>query len=491
MGWFSNDKIKDANKQVKKQFRYDRQFRDYQIQENDAKFDKAVLDRKLQQANLDTQAKYKDEIKKQDYKSQKKLQNKQYKLDKKSYKQSLKDYKAQTQLNSMSGALALESATRAEEEALISKTFGIQDLKNDQKENKKNIKFDKELVGNTKDFARKTDNINQEEIKSQKEFARFNNRKDQKDITQEKTFTKDSFEQDQKKLDYTYDKLEDDITFLEDKSGWDVEAANRTYEKAQVPNFNQRIDALIAREKAEGTARSAGREGLSAEREATSALAEYGRTQAKLVDDLVFAKEDKDLAETSIGGTRGYQINLKTKDREILKADKELGRLTKDRKLDKLNIQSSKLTGALKQNLKELGFASKRSTAQKNKTFDDAKIQIKKLRTKERFDTLRFEQDKSKVKTTYDSAKNQFIADKDKIKLDEFAANLAAQGKIPQKPKKPIPLPKPIKTPTTQLAMPLAPSDPPKPVKGAMGKTSVWNDVGDVANIGLQIASFF
>ena len=55
----------------------------------------------------------------------------------------------------------------------------------------------------------------------------------------------------------------------------------------------------------------------------------------------------------------------------------------------------------------------------------------------------------------------------------------------------PIPLPKPLETPRTILPMPQRPFKAPKPIKGALGKTSVWNDVGDVANVGLSIAGLF
>lgn len=559
----TNSKVKANNKQVKKQYQYDKEFRNYQTQENEARFDKAVLDRELQQANYDQQADYKDAIKIQEFNNQQDLQKRQFRLDKQVYKQSLEDYDAQTELNSMSGALALESAQRAKQEALISKTFDLKDQSYDYNEASKNIGydrkaqefdfkeasknigydrraqkidfkeatanigFDKELQRSTRAFAKRTDKLNQDQITDKKGFARTDSRLDQKEIRKEKQFTRQSYKQEDKKLDYTNDKLDKDITFLEDKSGWDVEAAKRTYEKAQVPNFNQRIEALIAREKAEGTARSAGREGLSAEREATSAIAEYGRTQAKLVDDLVFAKEDKEAAETSIGGTKTYQTDLKNKDKDILKADKKITKLTKNRKISKLNINSSKLTSALKQTLSELNYSSKRSTAQKNKTLKDVKININRLDSKEKFlgkrnqltidrldtkekylgkrNTLaknrlttkenyldkRNELNKSKIRTTFDSAKAQFKADQNKIKLDEYSANLAAQGQIPARPKRPIPLPKPLATPRTQLAMPFAPSKTPKPVKGALGKTSVWNDVGDIANVGLQVAGLF
>ena len=523
----TNSKISKQNKQVKSQFKYDRQFRDYQIKENQARFDKAVLDRELQQASYDQQAKYKDKIKVQDYNYQKRLQEKQFNLDKKVYKQGLKDYRTQTELNSMSGALARESAKRAKEEALISKNFDLQDQRFDYKEDKRNLKFDrkdqqlnfreskanivqdKKLLANKDAFANETDRINQAEIVSKQKFATDDDVLNQEEITNEEFFVDDAYLEEDKKLDYTKDKLDKDITFLKNKAGWDVEAAQRTYEKAQVPNFNQRIDALIAREKAEGSARSAGREGRSAEREITSAIAEYGRTQAKLVDDLVFAKEDKDLTDTTISGTKTYQTELKGKDKDIVDADKEIALLTKDRKLDKLDINSRKLSLALTQNLAELGYSSERSTAQKTKTNADVLAETNKLNTKQkylkkrnnlagrRFDTKekfldkRNELNKSKIKTTFDSAKAQFKADKNKIKLDEYSANLAAQGQIPQRPKKPIPLPKPLATPRTQLAMPFAPSKTPRPVKGALGKTSVWNDVGDVANVGLQVAGLF
>jgi hypothetical protein len=487
----TNSKINSNNKQIKKQYQYDKRFRDYQNKENESRFEKAVLDRELQQANYDQQADYKDSIKLQDYKNQQKLQQRQFELDNEVYEQSLEDYDSQTELNSLSGALALESAQRAKQEALISKTFDLKDQQFDFQEAKKNIGYEKELLGNTREFAKKTDQLNQEQITDKKKFARKDDKLDQKEIRKEKTFTKDSYKEEDKKLDYTKDKLNKDITFLEDKSGWDVKAAKRTYEKAQVSNFNQRIDALIAREKSEGAARSAGREGLSAEREAKSAIAEYGRTQAKLVDELVFAKKDNTATKKSIVQTKDYQTSLKKKDKKIITADKEIAKLTKNRKISKLNINSSKLTNALKQTLSELNYSSKRSTAEKKKTLSDIKVKNNQLNTKKSFLKKRNELNKSKIKTTFDSAKAQFVADKNKIKLDEYSANLAAHGRITQKPRKPIPLPKPLATPRTQLAMPFAPSKPPKPAKGALGKTSVWNDVGDVANVGLQVAGLF
>ena len=65
-------------------------------------------------------------------------------------------------------------------------------------------------------------------------------------------------------------------------------------------------------------ARASGREGLSAQREVGNALAEYGRSQAQLVDSLVFAKDDKLVAQKEIKGTYRAQKWGKKLDRKIL-----------------------------------------------------------------------------------------------------------------------------------------------------------------------------
>ena len=72
-----------------------------------------------------------------------------------------------------------------------------------------------------------------------------------------------------------------------------------------------------------------------------------------------------------------------------------------------------------------------------------------------------------------------------------MAANIRAQGQIPARPKKPIPLPKPIATVRTKLPLPTAPVTAPRPIKGSIQQTSIWNDVGDAANLALSIGSLF
>ena len=487
----TNQKIKDQNKAVRNQFKYDRRMYDYTKKTNEARYEKAKADRNLQQANLRASARIKDQIAKQDFEYQSRLQNRQYKLDNQAYEQSLKDYDKQVELNSMSGAIALESAQRVKNEALIKKRFDLKDQDLAFRDQQSQLESELGLLDSNRKAADEARDIATRSITSKTTYAENVANKDKEENENQKTFLTDSGKQQQNKFRYADEKLEKDIGFIDSKAGWDTTAAQNAYDKQQVPNFNKRISAIIEREKAVGTARASGREGLSAERETSSALAEYGRSQAQLVDELVFAKADKDLADKKISGTKTYQKEIKGKDREINSASKEIDRLTTERQKDKLDISDSKIDLALAQTKAQLGFDQEKVTSAFNKSERDYAISSKRLDDKNKLSIKRNELAKDKIRTSFDSAKLQFQADKNKIKLDEYAANLRAQGQIQQRPKKPVPLPVPFKTPVSRLPMPDAPMRAPKPIRGALGKTSIWNDVGDVANVGLQVAGLF
>ena len=491
MSGSTNSKIKNQNKQIEKQYKYDRRMHDYTKKTNRFRYEQAVADRELQQANLDKAAKFKDDVAIQQFNYQTELQSRQFDLDNQAYKQSLEDYDKQRELNSMSGAIALESVNRAKQEALISKNFNLQEQDINFRDEKGDLLDNKKLLKSGFQYATEQKDIDLGSINSKKEFAKDDASLDKRETSEQKTYLSDASAEKGVRFEYSKDKLNRDIGFLESSSGWDIRAAQAAYDKEQVPNFNQRIDALIEREKATGQARASGREGLSADREVTTALAEYGRKQAMLVDSLVFAKEDKELADTKITGTKSYQQKQKSTDVNILESDKKLDLLGTNRQLAKLNIQDSKIDLALNQTLDQLTFDADRVKSSFRRTERDFNTNLAKNTRK--LDTLDKRNDlaKAKIKTTYDSAKLQFKADKNKIKLDEYAANLRAQGQVLQRPMKPVPLPVPFKTPVSTLPMPTAPFAAPKPIKGALGKTSVWNDIGDVANVGLTVAGLF
>jgi len=449
----TNRKIKDNNKTVKKQYGYDKAYYKYTNYENERKYDDAVARTELQQANLDAQADYRDKIAEQQYDYNSELQAYQFQNEKDAYEQSLKDFDNQVELNSMSGALAQEAEDRKLDEALISKNFQLEDT---------DI-----AMGRLKSDRGFGIAANQRKIK----YGRKNLKLDKGNLRDERGYLKDTAKNDLKKNSLRDDQLKNDIGFIKDKRGWDLQKANNTYNKAQAPNFVDRINALVKREKETGRARAAGREGLSAEREVNSALAEYGRTQAALVDSLVFAKDDKILSKQETRGTASSQITGKRLDRSINKVDRNQIKRTLKRNLFVNTYKGNKL---------DLAFQEMR---------DNALADTAKLKADFGFSKQEIKQDRKKIRTSFDSAKNQYTASTAKIKLDEYAANLAAQGKVLQKPTPPPALPVPISAPRTRLPMPMEPVKAPKPIKGAMGKTSVWNNVSDGLNFGLQVAS--
>lgn len=659
----TNNKIKQQNKAVEKQYKYDKKYHDYTEKVNQKRYEKARADTILQQANYDAQRLFKDKIKAQQFNYQSDLQKRQFDLDKQVYNQALDDYDDQKELNSMSAAIARASTQRAEREALIKRNFDFeaQDLNQqsqsldiaenrrglfqqqaelgfDQRQASSNLRsaeetdalnirrlssdftyatdsryiqqaenlsnfrtaeetaaLDKRQLSSDMNYAtdsryikqgrnlsdlrsaEETSATNLASLDSKERFQRSQAALEQRDISQEKDFVSDSSRRRVEKLAIQEDKLNEDIRYIEDSSGIDVKSIQLAYNKKQTSNYNKRIEALIKREQEEGKARASGREGLSADRARVDALAAYGRSQAKLVENLVFAKDERtyELGKTTL--TRDYQSTLKGKDKDILKNDRSLEFLSRDRQLGKLDINSSKITNALEETVAQIGFdrdrnksalrkaqreysltdrqidadynkasrdyeigkdrtASTLRKAQRQFNIGERKINAeydKSVRTyqigkdasasqlrkaqrefgissdrresKKGFINQRLEANSQRrtifdqrnnlanrqIDSTFESAQNQFKADRAKIDRDEYAANLAAHGKIPQRPLEPVALPLPLETPRTVLPMPQAPFKSPKPIKGALGKTSIWNDIGDVANVGLSIAGLF
>ena len=487
----TNDKIKASNKQVGKQYNYDRRMHDFTAKTNQLRYEQAVADTQLQQANYDAQLAAKDAIKVQDYQYQQDLQQRQFDVDNDAYQQSLDDYDDQVQLNSMSAAIANEAAVRANQEALISRNFGLEEEGDRYQKNMDALEFQSRRNFSTKRFAEETEKTDRESLDSKKTFLGVQDAKDQEEITNQKIYLDDASNRRQNIFQDQRDKLDADITYLNTSQLLDAASIRRVYNKEQASNFNERIGLLVKRERALGKARASGREGLSADRESVDALSEYGRSQAKFVESLVFAADQRDDDLLKSTTTTDYKTSQTGIDLEINRENRELDTLTKNREISKLDISSAKLTNALTQNKAQIDFDKDRVKAQYEKSIRDWDIADREKQNAEYYEKQRNDLAKRRINTTYDSAAAQVNADVEKIKLDEYAANLSAQGRVLQKPKLPVPLPKPLQTPRTILPVPQAPFKAPKPIKGALGKTSVWNDVGDVANVGLSIAGLF
>lgn len=487
----TNRKIEQQNKMVRKQYKADSRMHDYTKQVNENRYNTAVARTELQQATLDARADAADKTKQLEFKYNQRLQNRQFNTDKEAYNQALKDYDTQTELNSMSGAIALEGAQRKKEEALIAKNFNLEGQRIKFGEQKSDLAFEKSQMQNEKAFVKDMDRIDTDSIAAKDALVRGVKEIDDAENEAQVTFANESARLAENKLNFAKDKLDNDISFLQSSEGWDLQGAKTAYEKQQVPNFNKRISLIIEREKATGKARASGREGLSAEREVTSALADYGRKQAQLVDELVFSQADKTLADTKITGTTTYKVGQKNIDKSIIDEDKALNTLQRDRTVDRLGNEKSKLDLAFTETLAQLGYDQERLDARTTKSLNNLSAQKTRLGDKQTALKDQNYLDKQQIKTTYQSAKAQFNADKNQIKLDEAAANIRAQGQIPARPKKPVPLPAPVATVRTKLPMPTAPITAPKPIKGAIQQTSIWNDIGDGANMLLTIGGLF
>lgn len=327
------------------------------------------------------------------------------------------------------------------------------------------------------------------------------------------------------KLDLQNRQYEIDKQFVKDKQGWETDQNNLNYNKAQAANMNERMEAMVKKSRALGQARAAGREGASAESQQQSILAEYGRNQAKLVDTLVFAQDAKAIQQRQIDATAQNQTDKLNTAISINNTDKDLiaGTLDKDNMMS-LNkrlanqIVVDKINDAANLNKKE-GFIEsvyKDATIRNRMKSDKLSLQTtlatqaiakSKLETaledtRQRIENLnkRIQDDvgftneqynlsMQKIKASEESARKAYQASMQRIDLQEYAANLQAQGNIRSKPTYPPSIPVPKSIPVTAFPMPTAPKKPPKPVKGTLQKTSVWNDVGDVFNAGLQITS--
>jgi len=327
------------------------------------------------------------------------------------------------------------------------------------------------------------------------------------------------------KLDLQNQQYELDKQFVKDKQGWETDQNNLNYNKAQAANMNERMEAMVQKSRSLGQARAAGREGASAESQQQSILAEYGRNQAKLVDTLVFAQDAKAIQQRQIDTTAQNQTDKLNTAISINNTDKDLiaGTLDKDNQMslnkrlanqivvDKINDASNlnKKEGFLESVYKDATIRNRMKSDKlslqttlatqaiaKSKlevALEDTRLRIENLNKRIQddvgFTNEQYNLSMQKIKASEVSARKAYQASMNRLDLQEYAQNLQAQGNILSKPTYPPSIPVPKSIPVTAFPMPTAPSKPPKPVKGTLQKTSVWNDVGDVFNAGLQITS--
>tara|TARA_R100001463_G_scaffold124735_3_gene181928 strand:- start:1557 stop:4082 length:2526 start_codon:yes stop_codon:yes gene_type:complete len=460
--------------------------------------------------------------------------------------------------------------------------------------------------------------------------------------------------------------LEKDKAYQNDSSALKNRANQLTYAQAQSKNLNDRLDQLVARNRALGQRRALGQEGKSAQRSNQSILAEYGRNQAQLVNNLVFAAESRDITTLEIQQTAANaidkinasisqnknEVDLLISNRDsalnksilqrqanenaVLDVSRKSARSIRKSKADLgFNVESSMLNQkSLKTNIKTLkrnqgkalsdaenligqsNFKIASTDADissqgltKQKAIKDANNTIKKAQTsikdadadirkiqesikrtnqqvtfKTQSSDLRvlanniskntaknllsnsaqqtinaitgldialadantdiankriqvaaqvgldqgvYSNSQLRNENTLLDASSKFVNDMTRINadstfneregaiatrkfdaseeslrrenesrierlgMDKTAADIASDSRVGVTPKAPVDLPPVRELPQQLLPIPRKPRNPPEPIKGAMGRTSAWNDVGDAINVGLTIASLF
>ena len=467
-------------------------------------------------------------------------------------------------------------------------------------------------------------------------------------------------------LDINAFQLQKDRAFTSGNADLSLQSNSLEYARTRTDNLNERLNQLVSKNRALGQRRAAGQQGKSAQRGNTSILAEYGRSQAQLVNNLVFAAGARDIKSQEIqltaanaidkinaqignnrnevqllisgrnsalnksimerqanenaylevqskglrtigkaGSDLDYKVNksnlessstdfdVTSTNRSITKAREDLGfksaqsnirtdSLGKDisvqdrtkgkaltdtvNKVAKANLSKKSQDSNIRQlqndiettnrsityqtqseDLKILANSIERNSsnnllslnaqqtsnavsrlglvmADANQELANRKTQIaaqvginqgiytnnQLLNSNTLADaTTKFDNDMTRISETKRinqtqtdladaktadskiSLANERDAQLEQVGIDKDFADLQAEAAVGVKPRAPIPIPKPLLVPSQVLPMPRKPSKPPEPIKGAMGKTSVWNDVGDALNVGLSILSIF
>ena len=317
--------------------------------------------------------------------------------------------------------------------------------------------------------------------------------------------------------------IRDEQSQIRDQTDIQLNDIDREYQKSKSENLSQRMDQYAESLRARGTLAAQGRRGQSADAQQQSALASYGRQQAQMVDSMVYASQDKASARASTTSKRDFDIaqldrsatknlagrrkqiiarNLKTsninKDISSTRKEKTLNALNTQGevsglKTDRGNLRDDKRINSARNQKRDLLSKNERSKldAALDATRSEVKLAKQDIKNRMGFTQEEWKLNKDKFRASNTSAQKAYQAAKNKIRLDRYGADLAAKANVMQKPIRPPSLPKPRTIPTTKFLEPMKPQKPPKPIKGALGKTSIWNDIGDVANVGLKIAGFF
>ncbi len=461
----TNSNIKRQNKQIKKQYKFDKKFRDYQNDSNTDRFEESREKVKEARKNETRTRNYKDRTIAQDYEYKKDLQQQQYDAESTAYIKSSAIYSSQIDLNDAAAELTRESEQRKLDESILAADFEKTDENIANREFKKNAKYDKEANQIKRDSVTLNTQLDLHGVglERDKKLAQnalntsILNRKDQ---GEESAFL---IQQAQ------FDKDKDRIT---DATGWGLSGNELKFQEASAKNVADSIDTRAELIRTKGAILARGVEGNTATALTQSALADYGRKQAATALSLVFLKKEKTLSDKKTSGTAVYDKGAVASKKSLSAVSRGTSKALSKIEVSKIQSDSDYLKKTTANKVSKLELA--RTT-----TLEQLKLSDKKIDKSLKFQQERNVNNRAKIKATRESAKAEKAASDKKIEYDIQAADLQAYGRMMIKPTEPPPVPIPEKLPKTFYIDPTKPRKIPKPIKGAMGKTSVWNTVSD------------
>ena len=471
----TNSNIKRQNNQIRKQYHYDKEFRTYSHQTNQDRYQEAVAKTAAARANEAANREYRDKTNEQQYQYQSELQSQQYQAEVNAFDKSEEIYGKQLDINTQAALLTTESIRREADEGLIAATFGDIDSDIQQEEFMANAGFDKE--GNQ---IKRTDAKAMNRIEKKAVRLDRNEKLQQNQI--DKSKLNSIYHHDGRKYMIQQAQYDIDKSKIGSNEGWGLETNTLEFQQAAAKNLAARIDNRAELIRTKGAVLARGVQGNTAGALAQSALAEYGRKQAASALDLIFTSKQKSISDRKTSGTATYDtIGVDTK-KSISTVDRQKAGDIRTLDVEKLDTNSkfaikkadnkiSKLNQALDTTLKQLNLGDRRI---------DSSV---------KFQTKRYQVGKLKTDATRKSIRDEYNAANRKLAVDKEAQDLQAYGRKMLEPIKPPPIPKPLKLPQTIFIDPTAPRKPPKPVKGSIGKTSVWNTVSDGLGVVAGITS--
>ena len=163
----TNNKIKAQNKQINKQYDYDRKFFDYSWQQSLDNFTKSKQLTNLNRANDKAATDYKNQTAKDNFRYQNELQVQAYRDETAAYNRSVGDYQKQRGLNRQAARISLESERRVRDEALIANNFGLREDQQSFSQTQAELRYNKAQQDNALRTARTDTKLNQNQIRIQ------------------------------------------------------------------------------------------------------------------------------------------------------------------------------------------------------------------------------------------------------------------------------------------------------------------------------------